>query len=68
MVAVSRLDAEDVEKSYDFLRNGAFFEPTGKLSRLKLTNLMQALHDLGDIEDATGVDRLLTPGLTQVSD
>ncbi len=37
MVEVSRMQADDVEKSYDFLIGGKFFEPTGKVSRAKLT-------------------------------
>jgi NitT/TauT family transport system substrate-binding protein len=68
MIAVSHLDAGDVEKSYDFLRDGALFEPTGKMSRAKLTNLIRVLRDFGDIEGSTDVERLLTPGLTQVSE
>jgi NitT/TauT family transport system substrate-binding protein len=68
MVTVSHLDAGDVERSYDLLRDGALFEPTGKVSRAKLTNLITVLRDLGDIEGSTDVERLLTPGLTQVSE
>jgi NitT/TauT family transport system substrate-binding protein len=68
MIAVSHLDAGDVEKSYDFLRDGALFEPTGKMPRAKLTNLIRVLRDFGDIEGSTDVERLLTPGLTQVSE
>ena len=68
MVRVSGLDAGDVEKSYDFLHDGEFFEPTGKLSRTKLQSLTKALHDLGDIEGPTDVEGLLMPGLTQISD
>jgi NitT/TauT family transport system substrate-binding protein len=68
MVRVSGLSADDVEKSYDFLHDGAFFEPTGTLSRARLTNLVKALHDLGDIGGSGDVEHLLAPGLTQVSD
>ena len=68
MVAVSGLNLQDVEKSYDFLHDGEFFEPTGIVSRLKLTNLVKALRDLGDIEGSTDIDHLLRPTLTHVSD
>jgi NitT/TauT family transport system substrate-binding protein len=68
MVAVSGLNLQDVETSYDFLHDGEFFEPTGIVSRSKLANLLKALHDLGDIEGSTDIDRLLMPTLTHVSD
>jgi NitT/TauT family transport system substrate-binding protein len=68
MVAVSGLNARDVERSYDFLHDGEFFEPTGIVSRSKLTNLVKALRDLGDIEGSADVERLLMPTLTHVSD
>jgi NitT/TauT family transport system substrate-binding protein len=68
MVAVSGLKSQDVEKSYDLLYEGDFFEPTGSVSRSKLINLVRALHDLGDIERSTDIDSLLMPRLTRVSD
>jgi NitT/TauT family transport system substrate-binding protein len=68
MVAVSGLNLQDVETSYDFLHEGEFFEPTGTVSRSKLANLLKALRDLGDIEGSTDVDRLLMPTLAHVSD
>jgi NitT/TauT family transport system substrate-binding protein len=68
MVAVSGLKSQDVEKSYDFLCDGNFFEPTGTVSRSKLLNLVKALRDLGDIERSTDIDSLLMPRLTHVSD
>ena len=40
MVEVSRMQADDVEKSYDFLHRGKLFEPTGKVSRTKLAALV----------------------------
>jgi len=68
MVAVSGLNSQDVEKGYDFLHDGEFFEPTGIVSRSRLTNLVKTLRDLGDIEGSTDVDRLLMPTFTHVSD
>jgi hypothetical protein len=57
-----------VEKSYEFLRHGHFFETTGTISRAKLGKVLEALQELGDIPPAMSVDRLFMPGLTQVSD
>jgi len=68
MLAVSSLKPEDVEKSYDFLLGGGFFETTGVISRARLGKVLEALQELGDIPRAMPVDSLFMPGLTQVSD
>ena len=68
MLAVSSLKPDDVEKSYEFLHQGHFFETTGKISRAKLGKVLDALKELGDIPPAMPVDSLFIPGLTQVSD
>ncbi len=64
----SGLTKDDVEKSYDFFRNGHFFEPTGKVSRSKLTALAKAMESLGDLPGALDVDKVMLPGVTQVTD
>ena len=68
MVDVSRMQADDVEKSYDFLITGKFLEPTGKVSRAKLTALVGALQELGDIPRGFDIERLVLPGVTQLTD
>ncbi|HLK84514.1 MAG TPA: ABC transporter substrate-binding protein [Xanthobacteraceae bacterium] len=68
MLAVSSLKPEDVEKSYDFLLGGHFFETTGTISRAQLGKVLEALQELGDIPPTMPVDSLFLPGLTQVSD
>jgi NitT/TauT family transport system substrate-binding protein len=68
MLAVSSLKPEDVEKSYDFLHHGQFFETTGKISRARLGKVLEALQELGDIPRAMSVDSLFMPGLTEVSE
>jgi NitT/TauT family transport system substrate-binding protein len=64
----SHLTQEDVEKSYDFFRNGHFFEPTGKVSRSKLSALAKAMESLGDLPGALDVDKVILPGVTQMTD
>ena len=64
----SGLTQDDVEKSYDFFRNGHFFEPSGKVSRSKLQALAKAMESLGDLPGALNVDKAMLPGVTQVSD
>src|SRR5262249_36478546 len=67
MVDASKLKPYEVEKSYDFYRNGKFFEPTGQISRKKLGALVDALASLGDIPHVD-IDRLVLPGVTQMTD
>jgi NitT/TauT family transport system substrate-binding protein len=64
----SGLSEDDVEKAYDFFRNGNFFEPTGKVSRAKLGNLAKAMESLGDLPSALDVDKVVLPGITQMTD
>jgi NitT/TauT family transport system substrate-binding protein len=68
MVEVSRMQVDDVEKSYDFLIGGKLFEPTGKVSRAKLTALVGALAQLGDVPGGFEIERLVLPGVTQLTD
>ncbi len=66
--SASGLTQEDVEKSYDFFRNGHFFEPTGKVSRAKLDSLAKAMESLGDLPGAINIDKVILPGITQMTD
>jgi ABC-type nitrate/sulfonate/bicarbonate transport system substrate-binding protein len=68
MVEVSKMQAADVERSYDFLLTGKLLEPTGKVSRAKLSALVAALQELGDLPPGFGIERLILPGVTQLSD
>ena len=67
MVTMSGLKSDEVEKSYDFFRQGHFFEPTGQVSRKRLGALVDALVGLGDIPPIA-VDRLVLPGVTRMAD
>lgn len=68
MVEASKLKEGDVAKSYDFLHNNQFFETTGKVSRTKMSALLDALKSLGDIEGSTSVDRFMLPGVSELTD
>jgi hypothetical protein len=68
MVLVSNLKADDVEKSYDFLVKGGFFEPTGRISKAKLGKVVDALKELGDIPRGFATERLFLPDVTQVTE
>jgi ABC-type nitrate/sulfonate/bicarbonate transport system substrate-binding protein len=46
MVEVSKMQAADVERAYDFLIGRKLFEPSGKVSRAQLAALVRALQEL----------------------
>jgi NitT/TauT family transport system substrate-binding protein len=68
MVDASKLKEADVAKSYDFLHQNAFFEATGRVSRRKMSALLEALKALGDVEGSIEVERFVLPGVTQLTD
>src|SRR6202035_3101416 len=65
---VSKIGQDDVEKAYAFLRDKNLFEQTGKVSKRKVNNVIEALRALGDLPADFTADRLLLPGVTQISD
>jgi len=67
LVRLSGQNVGDVEKAYDFFRKNNFFDRTGKISRVKLHALLDALVALGDLPARGNVERFLLPG-TQLSD
>ena len=68
MIAASSLKADEVEKAYDFLIGGHFFETTGRISRARLGSIVAVLKELGDLPAAIPVERLVLPGLAQVTE
>jgi NitT/TauT family transport system substrate-binding protein len=67
MADVSKLNQDDVEKSYDFLQKGNFYELTGKISRTTLGKLVEALQELGDLPPSFKVEQLLMPGVAELA-
>jgi NitT/TauT family transport system substrate-binding protein len=68
MAEASKQKPEDIAKAYDFLHQHKFFDETGKVSKKKMDAILAALRELGDISAGLTVERLLLPGITQVSD
>jgi ABC-type nitrate/sulfonate/bicarbonate transport system substrate-binding protein len=68
MVSVSSLKAEDVEKAYDFLVTGGFFETTGRISKAKLGKVVDTLKELGDIPRGFAAERLFLPDVTELTE
>jgi NitT/TauT family transport system substrate-binding protein len=65
---ISKIAQDDVEKAYAFLHDKNLFEPTGKVSKRKVGSVIDALRDLGDLPADFTVERLLLPGVTQISE
>ncbi len=65
--SASSLDQDDVYRAYKFFHDGHFFEPTGKVSRSKLNALAKAMESLGDLPGALDVDKVVLPGVTQMT-
>jgi len=68
LVNVAHARKEDAEASYDFLRRIEYFEPSSKVSRGKLQNLIDAERSVGNVAPALTIDRLVMPGVTALTD
>jgi ABC-type nitrate/sulfonate/bicarbonate transport system substrate-binding protein len=68
MAEASKLSPEVVAKTYDFLRSRPFFEPTGQISKTKMSALLSAIKQLGDFQGPTDVESYVLPGIAQLSD
>jgi len=68
LVKAGRADPEDSAASYDLLRRSGYFELTSKVSRAKLQNLIAEERRAGNIGEALTVDRLVMPGITELTD
>jgi NitT/TauT family transport system substrate-binding protein len=68
MVEATHQKPEDIAKAYDFLQGRNFFDAGGKVSRARMNAMLAALRELGDISPGLDVDRLVLPGVTQVTE
>ena len=68
LVKVARSSEEDAEASYDYLRRIKYFEPSSKVSRTKLRNLVAMEQRAGTVNPAFAIDRLVMPSLTELTD
>jgi hypothetical protein len=68
LVKHGRAAKEDAERSYDYMHRIRFFEPTGKVSRRKLRNLVGMEQRSGTIAAGFSIERLAMPGLTELTD
>jgi hypothetical protein len=66
-VEVAHASRNGAEASYDFLRRIEYFEPSSKVSRTKLRNLIEVETGAGSVEPALAID-LVMPGVTELTD
>ena len=68
LVSAAHARKEDADASYDLLRRIDYFEPSSKVSRRKLQNLIDAERQLGTIDASLTPERLVMPGVTELVD
>ena len=68
LVKVGKANKDDAEASYDYLRRIQYFEPSSKMSRRKLHNLVEMEQQAGTVAAGFSIDRLAMPGLTELTD
>ena len=68
LVKSAHADPADSAASYDLLRRSGYFEPTSKVSRAKLQNLIQEERRAGNIGATLTVEQLIMPGITELAD
>ncbi len=68
LVNIAHAKQEDAAASYDFLRRIGYFEPSSKIPRAALQNLIDTERRLGNVDPSLTVERLVMPGLTELAD
>ena len=68
MVSSAHARQEDADASYDLLHRIGYFEPTSKISRRKLQNLIDVERTLSGVDASFTPERLAMPGLTELVD
>jgi len=68
LVQVGRANKDDAAASYDLLRRTGYFEASSKVSRAKLQNVIDAERSAGNVGASLTVDRLVMPGVTELTD
>jgi ABC-type nitrate/sulfonate/bicarbonate transport system substrate-binding protein len=66
LVSAAHARKDDADASYDLLRRIEYFEPSSKVSRHKLQNLIDVEHKLGTIDASFTPERLVMPGVTEL--
>jgi ABC-type nitrate/sulfonate/bicarbonate transport system substrate-binding protein len=68
LIKVARSSKADAAASYDYLDRIQYLEPSSRVSRAKLRNLVDAEKRSGSIDQTFNIDRLVMPGITELTD
>jgi len=68
LVGAAHAQRDDAAASYDLLRRIGYFEPGSTVSRRKLQNVIDAERALGIVDASLTVERLIMPGVTELTD
>ncbi len=68
LVTAAKATRQDAEASYDLLRRIDYFEPSSKISRKQLQNVIDAEKASGNLDSSFTIDRLVMPGITELTD
>ena len=68
LVKVAHSSKENAEASYDYLQRIKYFEPSSQVSRAKVRNLIEVERNAGMVGSELTIDRLVMPGLTELTD
>jgi ABC-type nitrate/sulfonate/bicarbonate transport system substrate-binding protein len=68
LVQTAHADKEDAAASYDLLLRSGYFEPSSKVSRKKLQNVIDEERQAGIIGPSLTVDKLVMTGFTELSE
>ena len=68
LIDQAKSNPTDAARSYDFLRNGNYFDTTHKVARTAVAALVAALHDLGDKDVDPTPEQTVIAGVTELRD
>jgi ABC-type nitrate/sulfonate/bicarbonate transport system substrate-binding protein len=67
LMEAAKTPRDEAARSYDFFRRIGFFARDGKVGTSQLAKTMELLQRLGDLEQAVPIERLILPGVTQMT-
>jgi NitT/TauT family transport system substrate-binding protein len=67
LMEAAKTPQADAARSYDFFQKIQFFARDGKIAPSQLTKTVQLLRQLGDLDQDVPVDRLILPGVTELT-
>src|SRR5262245_31287927 len=67
LMETAKTQHDDAARSYDFFQKIEFFARDGKIAPSQLTKTVELLRQLGDLDQIVPLDRLILPGVTELT-